>query len=119
MATKSLNIDNIRYKRATAATWAAVDPILKEGEAGYDKTNKILKIGDGVNKWSLLPEAGKSPEVDDVSIVLNEYDELEVRGITIDGDNPRTLSFLPITKSAYNSLSVKDADTIYLITDDN
>ena len=39
----------------TAANWAADDPVLAEGQAGYDSDGEILKIGDGVLKWSALP----------------------------------------------------------------
>lgn len=31
------------------------DTVLKSGEFGYDTTNNILKLGDGVTCWSDLP----------------------------------------------------------------
>lgn len=31
------------------------DTVLLSGEFGYDSTNKILKIGDGVTTWANLP----------------------------------------------------------------
>jgi hypothetical protein len=48
MATK------IQLRRDTAAAWAAANPILSQGEAGYDITNKLLKVGDGVTAWNTL-----------------------------------------------------------------
>ena len=48
MATK------IQLRRDTAAAWAAANPILSQGEAGYDITNKTLKIGDGLTAWNAL-----------------------------------------------------------------
>lgn len=48
MATKIL------IRRDTAANWTANDPVLFQGEIGYDLTNKKLKIGDGSTSWNSL-----------------------------------------------------------------
>lgn len=45
----------IQLRRDTAANWAAVNPVLAQGEMGVDLTNKGLKIGDGSTAWSSLP----------------------------------------------------------------
>lgn len=47
--------DRIQIRRGTAAEWALSDPILAEGELGYEKDTNILKAGDAVNTWSDLP----------------------------------------------------------------
>lgn len=44
----------IRLRRGTTTQWATVNPILDAGEAGYDLTLGLLKIGDGVTPWSGL-----------------------------------------------------------------
>lgn len=44
-----------QLRRDTAASWAAANPILLAGEAGYELDAKRLKIGDGVSTWSQLP----------------------------------------------------------------
>jgi hypothetical protein len=52
------NNTEIRVLRKTGAGWAANDIILGEGELGYvldAGAQKILKIGDGTNPFSLLP----------------------------------------------------------------
>lgn len=49
--------DLIQIRRDVAADWASVDPVLEDGEFGYDKTNKVLKVGDGVSTWSELEPA--------------------------------------------------------------
>lgn len=52
--------DLIEFKAGTAADWvAAGDPILREDEPGWDRDNGILRVGDGVTRWSKLPNAGK------------------------------------------------------------
>ena len=45
----------VQVRRDTSDIWNHRDPILLEGEFGYDITNKILKIGNGINSWKNLP----------------------------------------------------------------
>ena len=44
----------IKIRRDTAANWASTNPVLADGEQGYDKTNKLMKVGDGVTAWNAL-----------------------------------------------------------------
>lgn len=44
----------IRYRRGTAAEWAADNPILGPGEPGFETDTRYLKIGDGVTPWNSL-----------------------------------------------------------------
>jgi microcystin-dependent protein len=44
----------IQFRNDTAANWAATNTILAAGEAGFDVTNQILKVGTGVTPWSSL-----------------------------------------------------------------
>jgi hypothetical protein len=45
----------IRLRRAWTADWEDVNPVLNDGEPGYDKSNNMIKIGDGVTPWKQLP----------------------------------------------------------------
>lgn len=45
----------IQLRRDLAANWAAVNPILAQGEAGYELDTGNLKVGDGVLAWNALP----------------------------------------------------------------
>lgn len=47
-----------QYRRGSAAEWASVNPILREGEPGWDTTNKKQKVGDGVTPWNDLKYQG-------------------------------------------------------------
>lgn len=47
----------MNFVRGTAAEWAATGRILLVGQLGYDTTNNILKVGDGVLAWAALPPA--------------------------------------------------------------
>lgn len=48
----------IQFRRGTASEWIASNPVLGSGEPGYDISNKIFKIGDGVTAWGSLSGIG-------------------------------------------------------------
>ena len=52
------NIVSTRIKLAikTATEWSTANPTLLQGEVGLDSTNKVIKIGDGITSWNILPE---------------------------------------------------------------
>lgn len=52
--TKSLPGSIVKVKRATAARWTAVNPVLAAGELGYETDTKKLKLGDGTTSWTQL-----------------------------------------------------------------
>lgn len=41
----------LRLKRGTEAGWAQLDPVLYDGEPGYESDTGRFKIGDGVSTW--------------------------------------------------------------------
>lgn len=47
--------DKIQVRRDTTANWTSVNPVLFDGEIGYDKNIKAFKIGDGTTAWGSLP----------------------------------------------------------------
>ena len=44
----------IQLRHGTAAQWAAVNPILAQGEVGTETDTGKIKIGDGTQTWSAL-----------------------------------------------------------------
>jgi Major tropism determinant N-terminal domain len=48
----------IRLKRGSAADWQAADPVLDDGEEGFERDTGLVKVGDGVRHWSELPYTG-------------------------------------------------------------
>lgn len=44
----------IQIRRDDSAKWAINNPILLEGELGYETDTKYMKIGDGSTPWNLL-----------------------------------------------------------------
>ena len=44
-----------QLRRATSATWKAVNPVLMEGEPGLEINTLKVKYGDGITAWKDLP----------------------------------------------------------------
>ena len=45
----------IQLRRDTAANWNSFNPILADGELGFEKDTGFYKLGDGINEWKILP----------------------------------------------------------------
>lgn len=55
MATK------MQQRRGTSAQWTAANPVLADGEIGFEKDTGIVKMGNGVSTWNQLsPILGSS-----------------------------------------------------------
>lgn len=81
-----------RYLRGTAARWAEVNPILDDGEPGYETDTRRGKVGDGFTRWNDLdytvgdpsPAGGggsSDPRVGDLSELTTEAKETVVDAI--------------------------------------
>ena len=55
----------MQQRRGTSEEWASLDPILLAGEFGFETDTGVVKIGDGVKKWSELEHVGKGAFVFD------------------------------------------------------
>lgn len=47
----------IQLRRGTASEWTSANPILAEGEFGYETDTTKFKIGSGTASWSVLDYA--------------------------------------------------------------
>lgn len=47
-----------QLRRGTAAEWTAANPILLDGELGWEKDTKRFKVGDGTSTWTALAYGG-------------------------------------------------------------
>ena len=45
----------IQVRRDTASDWSANNPVLAEGEIGFELDTARIKVGDGVRNWLNLP----------------------------------------------------------------
>lgn len=46
--------NRIQFRRDVTSGWTARNPVLADGELGYDTTEKKFKIGDGTSNWATL-----------------------------------------------------------------
>lgn len=75
-----------RLKRGTAQRWIEVNPILQQGEPGFEYDTNKLKIGDGFTPWNSLPyiatgENNNTPiESKEEIYVVNTFAELPIPG---------------------------------------
>jgi microcystin-dependent protein len=47
----------IQFRRGTSTEWYNANPILADGEIGYETDTKIIKFGDGTTAWRVLSVA--------------------------------------------------------------
>jgi len=57
----------IQIRRDSTANWVSKNPILAEGEIGYDLTENKFKVGDGTSTWTELEYSG----VDEADLVTS------------------------------------------------
>lgn len=53
--------DRIQFRRGTASAWTSINPILAQGEPGFETDTGYLKVGDGLSPWAALPYVSSSP----------------------------------------------------------
>jgi|TARA_Y100000289_G_C3794077_1_gene85560 hypothetical protein len=51
---------HIQHRRDPAATWLAINPVLKAGEIGIESDSLRFKIGDGTSVWTSLGYGGST-----------------------------------------------------------
>lgn len=86
----------IRFRRGSSPD---PDYVLLDGEPGWDSVNKIFKLGDGVTRWSELPEFSK-----------NAYES--VKESLLDG-----LTIRRVTQAEYDAVpSPRPTDVLYIIS---
>lgn len=54
----------IKFKRGIASRWTEANPVLAEGEPGFESDTGKLKIGNGIDAWNLLPYLNGEPNID-------------------------------------------------------
>ena len=90
----------IQLRKGDASSWTSENPVLASGEPGFDVTNNILKIGDGLASWSELVAIGSgfagagglSNVVEDITpqlggnLDINSYSVTGIGNININGN---------------------------------
>jgi hypothetical protein len=86
----------IQVRRGSTSDWNTSNPILTEGEFGYNTTLDKFKIGDGTSTWSVLEYV---PTSADLSSSLGDYIALTEKG-GADGVAELDATYNVLTKTA-------------------
>ncbi len=78
----------MRWRRGTAAQWTSADPILLDGEPGYETDTGNLKVGDGSTAWTSLPYYSSAAGIPDTI--------LDAKGDLIAASAVDTAAILPV-----------------------
>ncbi|HEY1248643.1 MAG TPA: hypothetical protein VGE97_06630 [Nitrososphaera sp.] len=86
----------IQLRRGTASDWTSADPVLNEGEIGYETDTGYLKIGDGGAPWTLLPYTigpggGGTPDLASVLAVGNSAGSVQIHNVS-DPSSPQDVA---------------------------
>ena len=65
----------IQIRRDTEANWSGVNPILADGEIGFDVTSNRFKVGNGVDAWNDIEFSGSSLATGDEPVSPNEMEQ--------------------------------------------
>lgn len=60
----------LKLRRDTANRWAAINPVLSEGEPGFELDSGRIKIGDGVTSWNNLGFTRSTEMIDHIDSEL-------------------------------------------------
>lgn len=82
----------IQPRRGTAAQWTTANPVLADGELGYEKDTKRWKRGDGVTAWNALLYTATGLGLD----VLGAINKRQAR-LAIEAASLRSVGFIDFT----------------------
>lgn len=74
----------MRVRRGTAAQWASANPVLLQGEIGYETDTGALRIGDGSTAFTSLPDRTGIPRAQD-DVLSGGYTATEDDDGTVSG----------------------------------
>ena len=78
-----------QVKRGTSDVWAQLNPILRQGEPGFELDTGIFKVGDGVTEWLDLKAVNSSPveeeKVNELENIIGKPGEGESAGTGLTG----------------------------------
>lgn len=80
----------VTVRRGTAAQWTSANPVLEDGEEGYETDTKKKKIGDGATAWASLGYSRGSAASKDTGTAAGELplnSDRDGRNNTFTGEN--------------------------------
>ena len=126
----------IQMRRGTSTQWNSADPILNEGEIGYNSTLGQIKIGDGSSVWSALTYLATESELnssladyvaiaekgaaDGVAELDSEKNVLTRASVIFEGatTNGYDLTLTSVDPTANRTITLPDASGTLVISSD-
>jgi len=78
--TPSTQLTSVRMRRGTASAWTTANPILDNGEFGFESDTTKFKIGDGSKRWSALSYVTAVPDLRDATVTGTQF---TMTGVTV------------------------------------
>lgn len=91
LTPKPILISRIQVRRGTTEQWAIANPVLEEGELGFDTTLNKIKIGDGIRNYLDLPFIAGQRFSDDFEIIEDVVYLYKSPIITLTGGTTREI----------------------------
>lgn len=130
--------DNTQYVRIqlrqdTTENWNSANPILLEGEMGYNTDTKQFKIGNGINSWNTLDyykipinynDIDNKPVIGEGLITLN-FNGNKLGRFNVNTPENQTIEMLgfksafPILLDAQNNLTLLYDDKMFIREKEN
>lgn len=109
-------MERIQLRRDLSTKWVEINPILMEGEVGFETDTKLRKIGDGVTAWNNLDYLAAENIVQELGDSENTTISQKVVSESLDGlrGNFFTIPFYGL--NYINGLPVSQVDNSYSIT---
>lgn len=116
--------DIIQLRRDTAANWTTANPILAQGEVGFETNTRKLKVGDGTTAWTSLLYYDLGTILDQVvftgSIKEQTYALTDSATITIEPGNGSIQYLVALGSSrTINTTNFENGEVVTLMINDN
>ena len=105
----------IQMRRGTTSEWNSADPILNEGEIGYNSTLASFKIGDGSTIWSELDYYQAAADITPVEIgAIAATEKGAADGIAELDGNKNVITALSVV---FEGATANDFETLLTVTE--
>jgi hypothetical protein len=82
-------LNRMQQRRGSSSQWTSINPVLAEGEIGFETDSQQFKIGDGVLPWSQLPYYLNKVDVEDflqnyldnTTYVLSDLQDIDLENL--------------------------------------
>ncbi len=105
----------IQMRRGTTSEWNTADPILNEGEIGYNSTLTSFKIGDGESLWSELDYYQAAADITPSEIgAIASTEKNAADGVAILDANKNVVTALSVV---FEGATANDFETLLTVTE--